>query len=68
MRVLEHFEACERFRKDVRGHVIGRAIQQLYFSTLNDIADEMVLYIDVLHLRIIIVKVSKVNCRLVVAQ
>ena len=66
--MLEHFEARECFRKDVRGHVIGWAIQQLYFSALNDITDEMVLYIDVLRSHVIIVGVSKVNCRLVVAQ
>ena len=66
--MLEHFEARERFRKDVRGHVIGRAIQQLYFSALNDVTDEMVPYINVLCLHMIIVGVSKVNCRLVVAQ
>ena len=66
--MLEHFEAHERSCKDVRGHVISRAIQQLDFSALNDVADEMVLYIDVLRSRVIIVGVSKVNCRLVVTQ
>ena len=48
--MLEHFEAREHFHKDVHGHVIGWAIQQLNFSALNDVADEMVPYIDVLHL------------------
>ena len=66
--MLEHFEACERFCKDVRGHVISRAVQQLDFSVHNDVADEMVLYIDVLRLHVIIIGVGKVNCRLVVAQ
>ena len=66
--MLEHFEARERFREDVRSHVIGRAIQQLYFSALNDVADEMVPYIDVLRSHVVIVGKSKVNCRLVVTQ
>ena len=66
--MLEHFEARERFRKDVCGHVIGRAIQQLYFSALNDVVDEMVPYINVLRSRVVIVGVSKVYCKLVVTQ
>ena len=66
--MLEHFKACEHFRKDVCSHVIGQAIQQLYFSALNDVADEMVLYINVLRSGMVIVGESKVNCRLVVAQ
>ena len=66
--MLEHFEARERFHKDVRGHVIGWAIQQLYFSVLNGVMDEMVPYIDVLRSHVVIVGKSEVYCRLVVAQ
>ena len=62
--MLEHLEAWEHFGKDVCSHVISQTVQQLNFSALDDITDEMIPYVNVLCVSMVVVtRGLRVSCR-----
>ena len=66
--VLWNFPAWERFHQDVGTHLICGAVQKQHFSTLNSVADEVVLYVNMLDTHVVVVDVSEANHSLVITE
>ena len=60
------FDAWQCFGEDVGGHFVSRAINELDVALL-DVADKVVSDVDMLGACMVIVVLSKCDCRLVVA-
>jgi hypothetical protein len=66
--MLHDLPAWQHFGEKVSGHVIGKAIGQQDFSTLNSVTDEMESNVNVFRSCMVIVSLGKSECSLIVTE